>query len=142
MACDPAHVLLCGWMAQDVFQCFLKSDQDMSSCVSIRVSFLTKELSRHSLCSSADYWRQKFLQKHHTLHISLSSSMFYSVTILSILSSFFFFSFIKQVISLFLRNMQECGKILAKLCSRKKLKEYKNSPQIIEHLNLSSNKRN
>lgn len=58
--------------------------------------------------------------------------------------TFFFlsFSFIKQVISLFLRNMQECGKILAKLYSRKKLKEYKNSPQNMEHLNLSSNKRN
>lgn len=63
--------------------------RNMSSCVSIRVSILTKELSRRSLCSSADYWGQKFLQKHHTLHISLSSSMFYSVTILSILSSFF-----------------------------------------------------
>lgn len=61
----------------------------MSSVVSIWVSFLTKELLRHSLWFSADYWRQKFLQKHHTLYISLSSSMLHSATFLSLLSSFF-----------------------------------------------------
>ncbi len=56
----------------------------MSSCVSIWASFLTKELSRHSLWFSADYWRQKFLQKHHTL-TSLCPPAWYTL----LLSSFF-----------------------------------------------------
>lgn len=102
----------------------------MSSCVSIWLSFLTKELSRHSLWFSADYWRQKFFQKHHTLYISLSSSMLDSATA-TVLSTT---SFIKQVISSFPSNMQECVKISTKLYSRVMLKEYKNSPQNLGHL--------
>lgn len=35
VACDPAHVLLCGRMARDVFQCFLKFDQALCHPVSL-----------------------------------------------------------------------------------------------------------
>lgn len=107
----------------------------LSSCVSIWASFLTKELSRHSLWFSADYWRQKFLQKHHTLHISLSSSMLHSATVF-----FLSISFIKQVISSFPSNMQECTNISTKVYSRVMLKEYETSPQNLGRFWRSSNK--
>lgn len=110
----------------------------MSSCVSIWVSFLTKELSRHSLWFSADYWRQKFLQKHHTLYISLSSSMLHSATVLSLLSFFFPFllrnkSFHHYNVMSIMSNMQECAKISTKVYSSVMLKGYKNSPQNLGH---------
>ncbi len=68
-------------------------------------------------------------------HISLSSSMIDSATVF-----FLSISFIKQVISSFPSNMQECTKISAKLYSRVMLKEYKTSPHNLGRFWRSSNK--